>query len=242
MHAELIPSNSAVRLYKLALELHKIKPWNHMSDRDLFGVQNPETGEIGYCCIIGELGHVFGLAAYLGTEGLEKYHKACAMTSQAQIDSEAIDLFRSMRNLSLNFVNVSYLKKEDLAVIKELNLNIESIDAYPLFISSRPGYIPWQLEDSEKVYFANVLEQSINVVKRFKDNPRMLESGKKNLYFTRIQLKAGNWSDAWMEPAAIIKKNIQVPVDEAALQYIKQTSNRTNQQWECGCLNFPEPV
>ena len=63
------------KLYEATLAFGSIEPWEWMSDTDVFGVQNPEDGEIGYSCVLGELGEVLGLVGYLGTDGLEQHRK-----------------------------------------------------------------------------------------------------------------------------------------------------------------------
>ena len=57
-------------LYRAADTFKELAPWDWMLDSDLVGVRNPETGEIGYCCIMGNLGEHFALGLYRGDEGL----------------------------------------------------------------------------------------------------------------------------------------------------------------------------
>ncbi|MEW5762522.1 MAG: hypothetical protein AB1776_04915 [Bacillota bacterium] len=43
-------------LYELSRRYREMAPWEWMGNNELFGVRDPETGETGYCSVIGALG------------------------------------------------------------------------------------------------------------------------------------------------------------------------------------------
>lgn len=61
------------RLYEAAVAFKKAAPWEWMEEDELFGVRNPETGEIGWVSIMGQAGEHYALALYLGVEGLHGF-------------------------------------------------------------------------------------------------------------------------------------------------------------------------
>ncbi|MGA9347192.1 MAG: hypothetical protein WBW48_00105 [Anaerolineae bacterium] len=127
-------------LYQAALEFKEIEAWTWMYDSDVFGVQNPVSGEIGYCCIMGALGEMFALAVYLGSEGLESYMR---IASEPPLDpSEAFEELLLQKCLMASFANREELAKEDYQVIKRLGLKFRGRIAWPLFRSYRPAYHP----------------------------------------------------------------------------------------------------
>ena len=56
-------------LYAAAVAFRDLRPWEWMCGTDLFGVLSPETGQVGYCCIMGEMGEYLALVVYMGTRG-----------------------------------------------------------------------------------------------------------------------------------------------------------------------------
>jgi hypothetical protein len=58
------------RLYSVADRLYALAPWRWMEGEELFGGEDPITGEIGFMYVMGQRGEHFGLSRYLGTEGL----------------------------------------------------------------------------------------------------------------------------------------------------------------------------
>ena len=105
-------------LYAAALAFRDIAPWEWMSDSDVFGVQNPEDGEIGYCCVLGELGEVLGLVVYLGTEGLEQHRNI----QSGKLHAGSPEFIYRQHCLTAWLGDRNELDKTDLKVVKQLGL------------------------------------------------------------------------------------------------------------------------
>lgn len=56
------------RLHEAAIQVKEIAPWEFMEETDVFGVQNPETGELGFVSVMGLLGTLWDLWICQGGE------------------------------------------------------------------------------------------------------------------------------------------------------------------------------
>jgi len=195
-------------LYAQAVRFKEIAPWNWMWDSNLFGVKNPEDGEIGYCCILGAAGEVFGISVYLGHEGLEGYWKA-VNHPELIYDEGAIHLKKC---LLLTFEDRADLEEPDLQVIKDLELKFKGSRAWPEFRSYRPGYYPWYLTSKEVRFLTLCLEQTNETVLRFKVDRQLFDLPEHGRYFVRVwEEKSGKreWKDTSLKPVPI-KRIVQI--------------------------------
>lgn len=201
-------------LYELAIKFKEIAPWNWMYDSDLFGVMDPENGEIGYCCVMGKAKEHYALATYQGTEGLEGYFE---IARKSRIKDISADLLSSQKCLMMSFENKKYLSKEDVEMLKNLGLSFRDSQMRPQFRNYSPGYFPWYLSKKEAEFLKLAIEQAIDVALRFKDDPDLLVPPKKGLYFIRMPEKDGEklkWKDWWLAPAPLKKKKAIADLSE----------------------------
>ncbi len=228
-------------LYNAAIKFKELGCWNWMGDSDIFGVQNPVTGEIGYCCVMGRLGEHFALAVYLGTEGLEGYLKI-----KSGVSPSSCDALHLQKCLMASFEDREFLTREDLQIIKTLGLKFRGRNSWPLFRSYLPGYHPWYLCSEEARYLTMALQQAINVCLRFKDNPEMLTLTTDNQYLVRVpEWEEGSlrWRDEWLEPLKSENEEIDSePLDENRMESIRRMVPQQPRVWEIDSFYSPDPV
>ena len=226
-------------LYRAALTFKALKCWEWMYDSDIFGIENPENGQIGYCCVMGNLGEVFALAVYLGSEGLEGYLK----TAKGKIDPNDMNALHFQDCLMASFENRDYLAKKDLEIIKALGLTFRGKNEWPLFRNYKPGFHPWYLKRDEVTYLRLVLEQATDICQRFKENQKLLKSPREGLYFVRTaDRKNGQiqWNDQWFKPKPLrVKRKICLDLDELSLRRIKKNANQSHRIWEVDFFYSP---
>jgi len=231
-------------LYQAAIEFKEIEAWTWMYDSDVFGVQDPISGEIGYCCIMGSLGEMFALALYLGSEGLESYMR---VASGPPLDSsETFEELMLQKCLMASFCSREELTKEDRQVIKRLGLKFRGRNAWPLFRSYRPAYHPWHLTADEARFLTLALQQAREVCLRFREDPALFEPLNEELWFVRVpeETEAGlSWRDAWLEPALLEEEDLlDVPLDELRLARLKKAAQFMDAIWEMDFFLSPSAV
>lgn len=219
------------KLYRAAIAFQRLHPWDWMWDRGLFGVQNPDTGQIGYCCVMGRLGEHFALAVYRGSSGLAGY--VTVATSRIAQDSGA--LLSTQNCLMVSFEDRQELDKKDLQIIKQLGLQFRGQRAWPMFRSYEPGKLPWFITADEASWLTYSLVQTIQIAKRLQTNPESLQP-KDHRLLVRTAKKVGDmivWEDEWKTSPAEERDFFNIPQpDQLKLQKIKDQSLSRSGIWE----------
>jgi len=229
-------------LYGAALEFKELAPWDWMHDCDIFGVKDPENGEIGYCCIMGAAGEHYALGLYLGSEGLMGITKI----QSGEFSDLKEEAFFLQKCLMASFEDRKYLQKQDLQQIKTLGLKFRGGNAWPLFRNHTPGFVPWYLTGAQARFLTTALQQAIDVSTRFKKDEKLLEHPSRDHYFVRVPGKQGEsivWQDEWLVPLPPEKEDSRVMhVDETILGRLKKAKSQRKGTWEIDFFYLPVPI
>src|ERR1051326_7444971 len=171
-HTSFTPASTeeSKTLFSLAARVKELAPWEWMDESEVFGVQNPETGELGFVSVMGMAGQHFAVAVYVGAEGL---YGVLDFASQETITNP--DQLLAIPQLQASFENRDTLDKQDRELIKRLGLKFRGAGAWPMFRSYRPGFMPWFVTSEEARFLAHALEQTLEVAPRVKEDPDILQ-------------------------------------------------------------------
>ena len=228
------------KLYAAAIPILELAPWEWMTEDAVFGVQNPETGELGFVSVMGTRGEHFSIAVYLGAEGLYGFWKA---ENASHYDSPEIIL--EVPQLQASFENRKELDTKDRATIRKLSLRFRGQNAWPMFRSYRPGYFPWFLEADEANFLRHALEQTLDVTTRYSEDPALLDSqNEDNEYLARVPIKDGDfivWEDQHIVVPPPETNPIEISMDRQALEKLRRLPRGKNIV-EIDFFLFLEPI
>jgi hypothetical protein len=228
-------------LYDATTEFKNAAPWDWMHDTDIFGIQDPVSGETGYCCIMGAAGEHYALGVYSGSEGLEGLLRILS-GEFSQSHDEALYV---QKCLMASFEDREYLQKQDLQQIKALGLKFRGANAWPLFRNYTPGFVPWYLTGEEARFLTLALQQAIEVSLRFKKNAGILIPPSRGDFFVRVPVKQGEnilWKDEWIEPSFPESKDPEIHIDETLLNRLKKARLERRGIWEADFFYVPAPI
>ena len=174
------------KLYEAVIRIKEIAPWEWMTETDVFGVQNPETDELGFVSVMGLLGEHYAVAVYLGSEGLYGFW---ALQDTSPLGSP--ERLLEIPQLQASFEDRNELENKDREIIKATGLNFRGRKAWPMFRSLRPGFLPWFIEAEEARFLTHALEQVPAVASRFREDPAQLETHDDARYLVRVPQQKG---------------------------------------------------
>ena len=227
------------RLYSAAVEFRNLAPWNWMTDEQLFGVENPATGDTGYCCVLGAAGEVFGMAVYRGPAGYALYRDI--RRSRVVAERDDLSLYEQ-DSLFSEFTTRDELEAKDLKIISELGLEFRG-GGFPFFRSYRPGMFPWHLDDGEVKFMADCYDNATVVANEFSTNPLFLKASVEGQILMRVSDAAGNWRNEWRAAAAAFPQQVQsVTIDPGKIMRANQAIIKRQGTWELGYCYLPTPI
>jgi hypothetical protein len=140
-------------------------------------------------------------------------------------DDVPAEAILGMPHLQASFEDREVLTNKDRELIKQLGLRFRGRQAWPMFRSYRPGYLPWYLEPQEVRHLTHALEQAAEVALRFKEDPALLEPIDEESYLVRVPRQVDGelvWEDKIVSVPPPEPEGISVVMDPQALEYVKQ--------------------
>ena len=187
-------------LFDAAEEFFAQKPWTWMTDDELFGVLDPETGTTGYCCVLGALGEVLGLSVHLGDAGYAGYS-----TLASSLDDWAFveDAQGNVDAILAEFDDRENLTAEERALRRRLGLTFRGKQRWPNFPYFRPGRRPAMVAAGQQRFLARALHESMVVAEAYHDRPEDLVREDGTLLLRRPgEDPAKLWISEWVKVKA----------------------------------------
>ena len=228
-------------LYTLADQVFALEPWLFHPEEDLFGVQNPATGEISYVCVMGGMGTHCALAFYRGTNGLNGLLKMQAMGDPEEYDGSEILSWQDC--LMLSFESRDEVSEKQRARIKTLGRSYRGRASWPHFQEFVPYRFPWEVDDAGRGWLKVALEQALDVLKRAQHDLLLIpEVEPLGPHLVRVQREDGVWEDALLPLAPRTTLGLQPARIESDLVAKLAKKGRVAQGLELGSIPFPEPM
>jgi hypothetical protein len=231
------------KLYQAAIKFQQLSPWMWMPDEDLFAVENPEGGEIGYCSILGSGGGEFGMGIFLGPKGYKWYLEIISQEQVSQDFEEQI----MIPLLSFGLVSRREMQKADLDIIRSLGLKFRGAHAWPSFRSQKGGYLPWYLEKKEAHFLTVIIERALIISEKVRDGRLKLYERVDEDKILTCRYQANQWIEEWIVPEVSFQKPPDgdqplSPIDEAELLLLRNSSGKPGGSWEMDIFILPSPV
>jgi hypothetical protein len=233
-------------LYEAAERIKELAPWQWMMEDEIFGVQDPETGEIGFVSVMGTLGEHLSVSVYLGADAINQFW-ALEESADSNDPWEVTSQLLVIPQMQASFENRDIIEKEDAGIMRKLKLKYRGRNAYPMFRYIKPGCMMWFLEMEQIPFLTHVLEQTLDVASRFRDDERLLypdDVDDEEMYLLRVPEEQDGvivWRDELRPTPKPENHMIAVDIEPDSFKALRRTP-RVGNSVEIDLFMMMEPV
>ena len=130
------------KLYEIATEVGKQKPWDCFWDMDLIYLKDDDA----YVSILGHGGEIYGVSVYEGEPGLNDF-KILSIQDELNISPQFAMYLQN--SLVCYWGNREELSAKQRNIIKELGYTYRGKNQWLYFMSYKNGYMPYNLNAQE---------------------------------------------------------------------------------------------
>lgn len=211
------------KLMDLTQTFASLEPWRYISDEKIFIIQHPETKENYFCSILGNSDVEYGLNAFIGNKGFINIINLFG-------DGPVYDFIPRTHMLTLNFDEAEFLSDEDIKIIEENDFEFIEGLGYCQFSSKKAGFVFEMFDEEEIKAFEIILEQSIAMVKKFKNKPKKLVNRDFDKFYGRVY-NNGHWMTQVIVPELQFKP---LDVNRFVIMSLTNKFKKIYDQWEIG--------
>jgi hypothetical protein len=128
-------------LYKVAQNIRKLAPWDHLWESELITIMLPGYEEPIYCSVMGRGGECYAIGIYPGYESINSFYRL----SEAAQDNPPFAMAFEQDCLACHFGDREDVTSEERETYKALGLRFRGRNEWIYFRSMEPGYIPWYI-------------------------------------------------------------------------------------------------
>lgn len=180
-HRENSETSEFQALLVAARAFQELAPWEWMRDEALVGVRTLDARETDWCCVLGAAGELHGLAVYAGGAGYDVHARIRA----GEIDRDDA-LFEQDARL-LSFVPRSTLSRDERHALDASGVKFDARIGWPQFERHLPGSIGRPLASDEAPLLRAAIEQTIDVVQRVREEPKLLRLDRTKRHLVRVE-------------------------------------------------------
>jgi hypothetical protein len=223
-----LPIDALRPLYGAVMQYQAARPWDVIGDDVVFGVEDPVTGTIGWCSVLGAAGQLRGLAVYDGADGLALYR--AILRDEASPDETQT----AQRGFLIAFGPRRELDPEDISLLAHLDIRPRGRNAWPMVRALTPGYLPVVPDPAGARRLTALVTQVLAVAHSTTDAADELGPDSSGCVLVRRHAQGEDvWRSVRVRPAdppAVLVSNVP---DEGRARRTAELPQRAGLRWEC---------